>query len=65
MSENVGMSSCCLSGAVHEGKPSGRVETIGGLLCYVSAPKTDSKAKSIVFLVDGKEPHPSFLIIPD
>lgn len=55
MSGNVGMSSCCLSGAVHEGKPTGRVETIGGLQCYVSAPEDDSKAKSIVFLVDSEK----------
>lgn len=55
MSGNVGMSSCCLSGAVHEGKLTGRVETIGGLQCYVSAPEDDSKAKSIVFLVDSEK----------
>jgi len=57
MSEHVGMSSCCLSGAVHDGKPTGRVETIGGLQCYVSAPNNDSNAKSIVFIVDSKRPH--------
>ncbi|MCJ1231284.1 hypothetical protein MMC12_007961 [Toensbergia leucococca] len=53
MSTGVGMSSCCLSGKVHEGNPVGRVETIGGLNTYVSEPKDDSKAKTIVFLVDS------------
>jgi len=51
-SGNVGMSSCCLSGKVKEGKPTGRVEEIGGLRTYVSAPENDSKEKSIIFLVD-------------
>jgi len=46
------MSSCCLSGNVHEGTPTGTVEIIDNLKTYVAAPKDGSKAKSIVFLVD-------------
>jgi len=46
------MSSCCLSGKVHEGTPTGKVETIDSLPTYVSAPQDGSKAKSIIFLVD-------------
>jgi len=46
------MSSCCLSGSVHDGTPSGKVETIDNLQTYVAAPKDGSKAKTIVFLVD-------------
>jgi len=46
------MSECCLSGKVHEGTPTGRVETIDNLQTYVAAPKDGSKAKSIIFLVD-------------
>lgn len=52
MSTGVGMSSCCLSGSVHEGTPTGSVETIDNLQTYVAKPKDGSKAKSIVILVD-------------
>ncbi|TKA65623.1 hypothetical protein B0A49_08358 [Cryomyces minteri] len=52
MSTGVGMSSCCLSGKLHEGKPAGRVETIGGLQAYVAEPENGSKEKTVVFLVD-------------
>ncbi|KAL8918620.1 MAG: hypothetical protein Q9172_005336 [Xanthocarpia lactea] len=50
--ENIGMSSCCLSGALHEGKPTGRVDKIGGLDTYIAEPKGGSKTKSIVFISD-------------
>ena len=53
MSDNVGMSSCCLSGAIHEGSPNGRVDTIGGLQTYIAEPKTGSKEKSIIFISDS------------
>ncbi|KAL9099230.1 MAG: hypothetical protein Q9187_009527 [Circinaria calcarea] len=46
------MSSCCLSGKVHQGEPGGQMETIGGLNTYVSEPKDKSKAKTIIFIVD-------------
>jgi len=52
MSTQVGMSSCCLSGSVHTGTPTGKVEEIDSLKTYVSAPKDGSKAKSIIFLTD-------------
>ncbi|KAH8602851.1 dienelactone hydrolase family protein-like protein [Bisporella sp. PMI_857] len=45
-------SSCCLSGMVHEGTPTGTIEAINDLQTYVAVPKDGSKAKSIVFLVD-------------
>ncbi|KAF2014722.1 dienelactone hydrolase family protein-like protein [Aaosphaeria arxii CBS 175.79] len=48
----VGMSSCCLSGKVKEGKPTGIEKTIAGLNTYVAEPENGSKEKSIVFLVD-------------
>ena len=47
------MSSCCLSGKVHDGTPVGHVETIGGLQTYVSEPKDGSKAKSVIFITDS------------
>lgn len=53
-STNVGMSSCCLSGHIANGTPSGTEEQIGGLQTYVAAPKDGSKKKSIVFLVDSQ-----------
>jgi len=46
------MGACCISGAVHEGTPSGREDTIGGLPTYVSEPSDKSTAKTVVFLVD-------------
>lgn len=48
------MGACCLSGKVHEGTPTGKIETIDNLQTYVATPKDGSKAKSIVFLVDSK-----------
>ena len=59
MSENVGMSSCCLSGALHEGKPSGRVDTIGGLQTYISEPKGSQKTKSLILICDGLQEFPN------
>ena len=49
------MSSCCLSGKVHEGKPVGQVERIGGIQAYVSEPESKSKAKSIIFIADSND----------
>ena len=42
-----------MSGAVHAGTPTGKIETIDSLPTYVAAPKDGSKAKSIVFIVDS------------
>lgn len=52
MSSNVGVSSCCLSGKIAQGTPTGRTETIAGLQTYVAEPADGSTKKSIVFLVD-------------
>lgn len=54
MSTGVGMSSCCLSGKIHDGTPVGYVEEIAGIQTYVTEPESKSKAKTVVFLVDGK-----------
>ena len=54
MSTGVGMSGCCLSGKLAEGKPKGRVEEIAGLQTYVSGPEgKGSKSKSVVFITDS------------
>ncbi|KAL8997927.1 MAG: hypothetical protein Q9169_002920 [Polycauliona sp. 2 TL-2023] len=50
--KNIGMSSCCLSGSLHEGKPTGRVDNIGGLDTYIAEPKDGSKTKSVIFISD-------------
>ena len=52
MSTGVGMSSCCLSGKVHEGKPKGREQEIAGLQTYVAEPENGDKSKTVIFLVD-------------
>jgi dienelactone hydrolase len=52
MSTGVGMSSCCLSGAVNSGTPRGREDIIGGLDTYISEPEGGSTAKTVIFLVD-------------
>ncbi|KAL8677068.1 MAG: hypothetical protein Q9186_006470 [Xanthomendoza sp. 1 TL-2023] len=52
MSENIGMSSCCLSGVIHEGKPTGRIDNIGGLDTYIAEPKDRSTARSVIFIPD-------------
>lgn len=52
MATTVTMSSCCLSGKVHNGTPTGKIETIDNLQTYVAAPADGSRAKTIVFLVD-------------
>ncbi|KAK6429759.1 hypothetical protein LTR95_014091 [Oleoguttula sp. CCFEE 5521] len=52
MSTGVGMSSCCLSGVVNNGKPKGMERTVGGLPCYVAEPEDNSTTKTVIFLVD-------------
>lgn len=54
MSTGVGMSACCLSGKVHDGTPSGKVEIINNLQTYVAAPKDGSNVKTIVFITDSE-----------
>lgn len=52
MSSQGGLSSCCISGSVHSGTPSGREDTIGGIATYIAEPSDKSTAKTVVFLVD-------------
>ncbi|KDQ11033.1 hypothetical protein BOTBODRAFT_136319 [Botryobasidium botryosum FD-172 SS1] len=47
-----GLSSCCASGYLHEGTPTGAVEKIANLNVYVSKPSSGSKAKSVLFISD-------------
>lgn len=58
------MSACCLSGKVHEGKPTGRVDQIGGLQTYVSEPQGGSKTKTIVFISDSMATAPLYSSSP-
>ncbi|KAK0325993.1 hypothetical protein LTR82_002738 [Friedmanniomyces endolithicus] len=52
MSTGVGMSSCCLSGKIREGKPKGTEKDINGISTYVAEPENGDKTKTVVFLVD-------------
>lgn len=52
MSTNTGLSTCCISGIINTGQPSGREDNIGGLDVYVSEPQDKSTSKSIVFITD-------------
>ncbi|KAF8211096.1 dienelactone hydrolase [Mycena galopus ATCC 62051] len=49
------MSFCkdCIKGVTHEGTPEGKIETIGGVECYVATPTVDyPKDKVVLFLTD-------------
>lgn len=47
------MSSCCMSGQLHNhATPTGSESTIGGLPTYVAEPESKDKSKSLIFLVD-------------
>lgn len=57
MSTNVGMGSCCLSGKLHEGKPTGREDlNTFNVPTYIAEPANKSTAKTVVFLVDSSSP---------
>ncbi|KAJ7484531.1 dienelactone hydrolase endo-1,3,1,4-beta-D-glucanase [Mycena latifolia] len=50
------MSLCkdCVKGVTHEGTPEGKIETIGGIECYVATPTADyPKDKVVLFLSDA------------
>jgi len=49
------MSFCkdCIKGVTHEGTPEGKIETIGGIECYVATPTVDyPKDKAVLLLTD-------------
>ncbi|KAK4546112.1 hypothetical protein LTR36_002249 [Oleoguttula mirabilis] len=52
MSTGVGVSECCLSGKIQQGKPKGREEEIAGLQTYVAEPENGDKTRTIIFIVD-------------
>jgi dienelactone hydrolase len=47
-----GISECCVSGHLHDGKPQGAVTEIDGLKAYVAEPDGGSKDKTIIFITD-------------
>ncbi|KII89766.1 hypothetical protein PLICRDRAFT_39931 [Plicaturopsis crispa FD-325 SS-3] len=64
------MSLCanCIKGVRHEGTPTGRMETIGGVRCYVATPSTDyAKDKVVLFLTDvfGLDLNNNLLLMDD
>ena len=46
------MSSCCVSGHLHEGTPEGIETEVAGLKCYVAAPSSGSKDQTILYVAD-------------
>ncbi|KIY66778.1 alpha/beta-hydrolase [Cylindrobasidium torrendii FP15055 ss-10] len=53
LSATMSLCSKCVSGVTHEGTPTGTLETIGGIQCYVATPEGDyPKDKVILFLCD-------------
>lgn len=51
--------SCCLSGHLHEGTPTGSQQTIHGLPTYVApAPEGADGKATVVFLTDVRPPSP-------
>ncbi|KAL8722071.1 MAG: hypothetical protein Q9181_007563 [Wetmoreana brouardii] len=53
MSTGVGMSSCCISGQLHNhATPTGSVTTIGDLSTYVAESASKDRSKTLIFLVD-------------
>ena len=53
MSTGVGMSSCCMSGQLHNhAQPTGSEATISGLPTYVAEPSDKQSTKALIFLVD-------------
>ena len=53
MSTGTGMSSCCLSGFIAEGSPSGMEKEIAGTSTYVAEPEGGSTRQTVVFLADS------------
>jgi len=53
MSTGVGMSSCCLSGFIAEGSPSGMEKEIAGTMTYVAEPENGSTKQTVIFLPDS------------
>jgi hypothetical protein len=47
-----GISECCVSGHLHEGKPRGAVGEVNGLKTYMTGPEDGSKDKTILFITD-------------
>ncbi|KAM0752958.1 alpha/beta-hydrolase [Meredithblackwellia eburnea MCA 4105] len=53
MSTTLGLKSCCISGVLHEGTPTGQVKEINGTRAYVALPTSDyDKTKAVLFLPD-------------
>jgi hypothetical protein len=47
-----GISECCVSGYLHDGKPQGAVGEVCGLKTYIAEPEGGSKDKTILFITD-------------
>jgi hypothetical protein len=47
-----GLSECCVTGHIHDGKPKGAVTEIAGLKTYITGPENGSKDKTILVIPD-------------
>ncbi|EAU90115.1 dienelactone hydrolase [Coprinopsis cinerea okayama7 len=68
MSSNTGFCADCVKGVRHEGTPTGKWETIGGVQSYVATPEGDyPKDKVILYLADvfGPQLPNAQTVIPD
>lgn len=54
MSSQPSMSTCCLTGTLATGTPTGSESEVAGLPTYIARPSNESVAKTIIFLPDGK-----------
>lgn len=50
------MSSCCLSGFIASGSPSGMEKEIAGTMTYVAEPESGSTKQTVIFLPDSNVP---------
>jgi hypothetical protein len=49
---STGISECCVTGHLHDGKPTGAVSEIVGLKTYIAPSENGSKDKTILFITD-------------
>ncbi|GAA6061683.1 hypothetical protein JCM10212_005975 [Sporobolomyces blumeae] len=62
------LGACCVQGFIHEGKPVGNIEEVGGVRTYVSLPKGDyDKSQALLFFTDifGVDTMPNGLLLAD
>jgi hypothetical protein len=59
-----GISECCVSGHLHDGKPKGAIGEIAGVKTYMAIPENGSKDKTILFIADVFGYHLPVTLLP-